>query len=226
MLGDLLPIALLGGVCGLDTVSFPQAMLARPLVAATLAGMLVGHPEHGVFAGAALELVALETLPVGASRYPEWGSAAVIGGAIFAAQATPHLGSLTVAVLGSLFIAWLGGWSMVKLRQRNAAWAARHRGGLEAGARGTVIGLQLAGLTADLLRGVLLTAAGYLVLAPLEPAVVARWSMSELSSRAVLVAVAAAVAFGAIWKMLHTTKATRWIFLVGLVVGLLSVAAA
>ena len=31
-----------------------------------------------------LELIALETLPVGASRYPEWGSAAVVGGALFA----------------------------------------------------------------------------------------------------------------------------------------------
>ncbi len=32
----LLPIALLGGLAGLDTVSFPQAMLSRPIVAATL----------------------------------------------------------------------------------------------------------------------------------------------------------------------------------------------
>ena len=33
-----------------------------------------------------LEIVAKEgeTLPVGASRYPEWGSAAVVGGALFA----------------------------------------------------------------------------------------------------------------------------------------------
>ena len=34
----------------------------------------------------ALELIALETLPFGASRYPEWGSASVVGGAIFASQ--------------------------------------------------------------------------------------------------------------------------------------------
>ena len=40
----LLPLALLGGMLGLDVVSFPQAMISRPLVAATLAGALVGDP--------------------------------------------------------------------------------------------------------------------------------------------------------------------------------------
>ena len=39
---------------------------------------------RGLLLGAALELIALETLPFGASRYPEWGSASVVGGAIFA----------------------------------------------------------------------------------------------------------------------------------------------
>ncbi|OYV73746.1 MAG: hypothetical protein B7Z72_01815, partial [Gemmatimonadetes bacterium 21-71-4] len=67
-LAHVLPIALLGGVAGLDTVSFPQAMISRPLVAATLGGMLAGAPMHGLLVGAVLELIALETLPVGASR--------------------------------------------------------------------------------------------------------------------------------------------------------------
>ena len=35
---DVIPIAILGGVLGLDVVSFPQAMISRPLIAATLAG--------------------------------------------------------------------------------------------------------------------------------------------------------------------------------------------
>ena len=77
---ELLPLALLGGVLGLDVVSFPQAMISRPLVAATVAGALVGDAIAGLLVGAALELIALETLPFGASRYPEWGSAAVVGG--------------------------------------------------------------------------------------------------------------------------------------------------
>src|SRR5215212_4283132 len=94
---DLLPLALLGAVLGLDVVSFPQAMISRPLVAATLAGFLVGRPEAGLLVGAALELFALETLPFGASRYPEWGSASVVGGALFARQ-PGSAGGLTTAV--------------------------------------------------------------------------------------------------------------------------------
>ena len=35
LLVDILPIALLGGLLGLDVVCFPQAMISRPLVAAT-----------------------------------------------------------------------------------------------------------------------------------------------------------------------------------------------
>ena len=41
---QLLPLALLGAVLGLDVVSFPQAMISRPLVAATAAATLLGDP--------------------------------------------------------------------------------------------------------------------------------------------------------------------------------------
>ena len=75
-------IALLAGVLGLDVVSFPQAMISRPIVGATLGGLLFGAPFAGMVCGAALECLALEALPVGASRYPEWGSASVVAGAV------------------------------------------------------------------------------------------------------------------------------------------------
>jgi PTS system mannose-specific IIC component len=83
---DLLPVALLGGFLGMDVVTFPQAMISRPIVAATVAGAFIGNPTAGLVMGAVLELLALEMLPFGASRYPEWGSASVVGGALFAAQ--------------------------------------------------------------------------------------------------------------------------------------------
>ena len=219
----VLPVALLGGVLGLDTVSFPQAMWSRPLVAATLAGALIGAPGSGLLAGAALELIALETMPVGASRYPEWGSASVVCGVIYATRPTPHPGSLGVAVLGAILTAWLGGWTMVKLRERNAVRAERRHAALESGSRRAMIGLQLAGLTADLARGVALTAAAYAVLVPIERAVVARWTVSEPGSRAVLLATASSVAVGATWKLFHSTAGARWFFAAGLAVGLLMI---
>ncbi|HVA58719.1 MAG: PTS sugar transporter subunit IIC [Gemmatimonadaceae bacterium] len=221
-LAGLLPIALLGGIAGLDTVSFPQVMISRPLVAATLGGALVGAPGPGLLVGAVLELIALETLPVGASRYPEWGSASVVAGSLFGASADSAVGALTVAVLGGLIVAWLGGWTMVKVRQRNAVVARAHQAALDAGAPGAVMGVQLAGLTADLVRGVALSGVAYAVLLPAERAVLAHWTLSEQGSRAALVATAASVAAAATWKLFHSTTWARWFFIGGLGLGLLA----
>src|SRR5919109_1749883 len=94
---ELLTTALLGAIVGLDVVSFPQAMISRPIVGATISGLLLGHPAGGLLVGPTLELIALETLPVGASRYPEWGSAAVVGGALFSLRPNPRAVPLTLA---------------------------------------------------------------------------------------------------------------------------------
>jgi len=216
----LIPLALLGGVLGLDVVSFPQAMVSRPLVAATLAGALIGQSAGGLLLGAALELIALETLPFGASRYPEWGSASVVGGAIFASHPSHPAGAMTLATLSALATTWIGGWTMVKLRQRNAVWAGHRRDALEAGARGAVVSLQLTGMTADFLRGALLTTLAYALLAPLSTACISLWSVDARVSRCVIVGLAASVAGGAAWKLFHSTAGARWFFIGGLGLGL------
>jgi len=223
MIGGIIPLTLLGAVVGLDTVSFPQAMLSRPLVAATLGGAMLGSPFEGLLVGAALELIAHETLPFGASRYPEWGSASVVGGALFARSPEPVAGAMALALLAALTTAWVGGWTMVKLRQMNARWATQSRGALDAGARGTVIGLQLRGITADLARGALLTAAALAVFAPLTEQSAAIWTVDMRISRAFVVAVAASVAVAATWKLFHGNTGARWTFAVGLGMGLLVV---
>src|SRR4029077_16299322 len=138
ILVDILPIALLGGLLGLDVVCFPQAMWSRPLIAATAGGGLIGHATSGLILGAALELIALETLPFGAARYPEWGSAATVGGALYANHYPDPPGALSMAVIAAIATAWIGGWSMIQLRYANARVARRHQHGLDAGARGTV----------------------------------------------------------------------------------------
>src|SRR5205807_6220183 len=130
---ELLPLSLLGGLLGLDVVCFPQMMISRPLVGATLAGAFVGDTATGLLVGATLELIALATLPFGASRYPEWGSAGVVGGAIFSTHAAQSAGGMTLGVLSALATTWIGGWTMVKLRQLNARWAASRRDALDAG---------------------------------------------------------------------------------------------
>ena len=212
-------LALLGGVLGLDVVSFPQAMVSRPLVAATLAGYMMGNGLAGLLIGAALELIALETLPFGASRYPEWASASVVGGALFATHSDGLAGGMSVSVLATLAIAMVGGWTMVMLRRLNATWARMRLPALDRGSYRTVVGLQLYGLTADFLRGMALTFVGLLVMQPVVDALVNVWSFDPRLSRAVVVAVCGAVAAGAVWKLVHAAPGARWLFLAGLALG-------
>ena len=219
MLIDLLPIALLGAVLGMDVVTFPQAMFSRPIVAATLAGAFIGNAPAGLVMGAVLELLALEMLPFGASRYPEWGSASVVGGSLYAGQAGDPAGALAASLIGALVAAMLSGKSMVWIRRLNASIATRERSKLAAGSSESVTGLQLFGLTADLIRGFLVTLAAMLVFSPLMKAIVGSWSTDATLSRGAVVAVVAAVSAGAIWKIFHGVGGARILFVAGLAIG-------
>src|SRR5438034_10810628 len=59
-------------------------MIARPLVAGTIAGAILGDIPTGLKLGVVFELLQYDILPVGAVRYPEYGPATV------AAVATAH----------------------------------------------------------------------------------------------------------------------------------------
>jgi PTS system mannose-specific IIC component len=217
---DLATLVLLGAVLGLDVVSFPQAQVSRPLVAATLAGALMGQAMSGLLVGATLELIALETLPVGASRYPEWGSAAVVGGALFARVGGQGPGAMSLAVLATLATAWVGGWTMVLLRRLNGIVARRARPALAGGSRRAIAGVQLFGLGADFVRGGVLTFTAFAVFQPLVEASIALWGSDPQISRAVVVALSTAVAAAAVWKLFHGTEYARLLFIGGLLGGL------
>jgi mannose/fructose/N-acetylgalactosamine-specific phosphotransferase system component IIC len=219
-----LPIAMLGALLGLDVVSFPQAMVSRPIVAATLAGAFIGHPPAGLLIGVVLELIALDTLPFGASRYPEWGSAGVVGGALFAAQPPGAPGALPASLLAALLTASISGWSMVVLRRIIANRLERTRDSIEMGSRNALMGLHLSGMTLDLLRGALVTTLGMIVFSSLVRAIVAVWGSDSAPSRAVVVVVAAIVAGGALWKVFHSVRHVLWFFLGGLVVSMVLMA--
>jgi len=224
---DLLPVALLAGIFGLDVVSFPQAMISRPIVAATVGGAIFGAPVAGLACGAALECLALESLPVGASRYPEWGSASIVAGAIAAHGATstsmPLAAAFVVAVMVGIATAWFGGWCMVRLRRFIASVARPRLDRIAAGSRRTVVGLQLFGMTADLIRGSLIGVAAYIPARVLVQLCEERWHAPEELSRAVVVTCVAAVAATAVWKDFHAISLTRRIFLASLAVGTLLV---
>ncbi len=215
----ILLFALLGAFLGLDVVSFPQAMFSRPIVASTIAGTLGGSASDGLLAGVFLEMMALETLPVGASRYPEWGTASVVGGALYVTRKGDATSALLFAMLGAMITAWVGGWSMYALRRLNGRWTKRALPALEAGDASVVTWLQLRGIGADLLRGFMLTALSLALLAPLTAIAIAKGNGDSATIRAVLVAVAASIAGSAAWKLSHGSKHGPWFFVGGLAIG-------
>ena len=214
MNGDLLLwTAVLGGVAGMDVVTFPQAMISRPIVAATAAGALCGNALAGLIAGAALEMLAMELLPVGASRYPEWGSAAVAGGAVAAspaAHASPAA-ALLLAIVTALGTAWLGGWTMHGLRRLNGYWSVRARPRLDAGDARYVAALQWRGLGFDFARAAILTIASVSAAALVAPAALARINANGWLLVMLAAALGAAVAGSSAWRFAAAAPRARWV---------------
>jgi len=213
---EALPLAMLGALLGLDVVSFPQIMISRPIVAATVAGAFIGNPPGGLLIGVVLEMIALDTLPFGASRYPEWGSAGVVGGALFASQPSGMPGALPACVLATLLTASISGWSIVVLRRLIASQLERSRDQLEDGSRKALMSFHLSGMSMDLLRGAVVTTLAMLIFAPLVKAIVAVWGSESAASRAVVVVVVAIVAGAALWKVYHSVRHVLWFLLAGL----------
>lgn len=155
--GVVLALVAWGALVGLDLVSFPQALLARPLVAGAGAGLLLGDLALGLRVGMVLELFALDVMPVGASRYPDHGPA-VVGGVVLA-SAGPWPLTLGLAVLFALGVAGVGGWSLRVLRLANGRMVQRYSAGLAAGDPASMAAVQRRGLAGDLARSVLLAGA-------------------------------------------------------------------
>lgn len=162
-MSDLAPHAVLlllawGTIVALDLVSVPQAMLSRPLVVGAVAGWLAGDVQAGLRVGVVLELFALDVLPIGAVRYPDYGPATVAGAAL--AVGAPWELGLGLSVGLGLLVAVLGGWSLQLVRRWNAHSIQRRAAALAAGESGAIRRLQYAGLFRDAARGFALTALG------------------------------------------------------------------
>jgi PTS system mannose-specific IIC component len=208
-----------GTLVALDLVSVPQAMLSRPLVAGAVAGWLAGDVEAGLRVGVLLELFALDVLPIGAVRYPDYGPATVVAAA-FAAGAPWELG-LGLSVALALVLAVLGGWTLTLVRRWNARAIQRRAAALAAGESGAIRRLQYGGLLRDAARGAVLTAGGLLA-----AGAVARWATLDRQTAVGLTLIAigsalAAAAGGAMRSAGHGVR-LKWL-LAGLGAGTLLV---
>ncbi len=153
-LGTLGLLLAWGVISGLDLVTVPQALLSRPLVAAAGAGLILGDPVAGLQVGVLLELFALDVLPVGASRYPDFGAGAI--GAVLLVHQQPAAVVLGVAALFGLALAVLGGWSMQLMRQTVGHWVQQETAGLAAGDAAVIAALQRRGVLLDIVRSLIL----------------------------------------------------------------------
>ena len=155
---QLLLLMAWGTVVGLDLVSVPQALLSRPLVAGCVAGWITGDVEMGLRVGVLFELFALDVLPVGAVRYPDYGPATVA--AVVVGAGFPWQLGMGLSVALGLVLALLGGWTLQLVRRSNARAIQRRAAALAAGESSAIRRLQYGGLLRDAARGLLLTLLG------------------------------------------------------------------
>jgi mannose/fructose/N-acetylgalactosamine-specific phosphotransferase system component IIC len=212
--------ALLGGIIGLDATSFPQSMVSRPIVAGALAGWLVGQPAEGALMGAILEAFHLAILPIGASKYPESGTAAAAAAFAFAwANAANTDVSILLALAFALSWERLTGGS-VNVQRRINEFVVTARGG--ARSAGQVERRHFLAMMLDFLRGSTVTmagaGAGVLWLRVVDPV----WQLGPGLAQGAIFAAAAGTAaaalrvfggFTARWKLFAAGLATGMIVL-------------
>jgi mannose/fructose/N-acetylgalactosamine-specific phosphotransferase system component IIC len=194
-------------------------------VAATITGALCGAPEIGLIIGAILEMLAMETMPFGASRYLEWSSGSVAATVFATGEGRISEPALLVGVLIALATAWLAGSSMVVLRRINGALVSGRRARLENGDATSLLFLQVMGILLDFIRGAMVVLVAVLVALP-----VGRWLMEAIGgstrlNAAVIVALPTAVAIAAAWRMFASGTRRRILVLAGASIGVAIVVA-
>ncbi len=159
-----LPIELLiallvwGTLVGVDLVSLPQMMIARPLVAGTVAGAILGDIPTGLKLGVVFELLQYDILPVGAVRYPEYGPATVA--AVATAHASAGVLGLGLGALVGLVTGLLGGVTINLLRRVNSRIIHAASAQLETGDPRVLVRVHVGGILRDALRAALVTVVG------------------------------------------------------------------
>jgi mannose/fructose/N-acetylgalactosamine-specific phosphotransferase system component IIC len=213
------PLTALGAIVALDATSLGQLMLSRPLIAGTLAGALVGLPLEGALVGAILEVLSLGILPVGAAKYPETGTAAVlaVGTLGLAGVATTPAAILLTVVYG---LVWqhLSGATVIMGRHVNERLVHAGRLGPEPRMDRLIEHRHIASLLLDVVRGALVTVVGLAAGVPLFRAALPHWDL-PLSVPAAAVAATAAAALAGTARLFARSRRGGILLLAGLAAG-------
>jgi mannose/fructose/N-acetylgalactosamine-specific phosphotransferase system component IIC len=205
-----------GTFAGLDLITGPQSMAARPLVSGTVAGWILGDPVGGFAVGALLELCAFEIMPFGSARYADYGLGAIAAAVVSAG--TPDILGIGLGLGVGLVIALLGDLSTQRIRRANSRDALKNATGLDEGDVNTIVSVHFRCVLRDGLRALVVTAIG-MVLAGL----VRRYGFIPLSSAVAATVAAVGVAFGsAMVSGVRYGRATRLgvlLFAIGIIGG-------
>lgn len=172
---------LIGGmvalICGLDRVAILQILVSRPIVAAPLAGLLLGEPLTGLQIGVMVELLWLARLPVGAAVPPDDTQVAVAA-TVLSIVLGPQLEGLSIELmLLSLLIALpvgkVGQYFEHHARNYNSILPIRTDQALQDGLLGRIQLLHLRGLlsfaVSSLLTYLTIVVCGLVLIPPIWP---------------------------------------------------------
>jgi PTS system mannose-specific IIC component len=201
---DYLTTGALAVLLGLDRVAVVQCLISRPLVAAPLAGWLLGVPLAGLEVGMLLELLWLGRLPVGTVIPPD-DTQVAIGATALALTLERLLGlhGMPVVILCVLVAIPFGQFGRTAdrwARSANDRLSARADLAAAAGDARCIEWLHLRGIGHFALAGVatcaLIVAGGTLVLYPLAPLFVGVVGATGLSLQYSFTLIGAAVLLG------------------------------
>lgn len=162
----IVALSLLGGALSVDATAALQVMLSQPLVAGSIAGVVVGDPVLGLVVGSTLQLIWIGVLPVGAAPFPAGAVAGSVGvgvGAILAGSGVSEGLAVAAGTIAGLTAGVVGQSVTSHVRRLNVGYAeiaeSRAEQGDARGVRAAVaLGVATRFVTASLLAAALLTA--------------------------------------------------------------------
>lgn len=225
----LVGLLVLGAWTAVDASAFLQILVSQPLVAAGLAGWIVGSPALGLGVGLLLQLLSMRALPLGGTVIPVSGPAAVVAGALAAGApislrsgdyAFPDAVVLAFLLLLALGLEEIGRRWVRRVRERRALRIRRAEEMIRNDELTRLPALNARGLVPEGIAGLTLTAGGLAVGAGLLgwseslPAADPRWVVAPVLgvglARAILLVGGAARRPLGLWIVAWVRGDRRW----------------
>lgn len=213
-------LAVLAGVLAADTTAAFQIMVSQPLVAGILAGLVIGDMTLGLTVGAALQLVWIGVLPVGAAPFPDGATASVVGVGTAWQLAGDGVGAgwaLACGIVMALLAGHVGQRVVRRLRRVNIDLARMAEEGAERGSGAGVARAVAAATGLRVLAGALLVAL-FLAVEPLVAVPMLALPVADGFPTYVWAAPIAAATIAATTRQ----RIERWLLLAGFCAGLLA----